>query len=54
VPGRTAAVGDVLIDTSGGAAALIVASLFVLLGKVREKRQQDEGNAARTIPTNTA
>ena len=52
--GRTAAVGDVLIDTSGGAAALIVASLFVLLGKVREKRQQDEGNAARTIPTNTA
>jgi VanZ family protein len=54
VPGRTAAVGDVLIDTSGGAAALIVASLFVLLGKARERRLEDERNAAaRTIPTNT-
>ena len=55
VPGRTAAVGDVLIDTSGGAAALIVASLFVLLGKAREKRHEEERNAAaRTVPTNTA
>jgi VanZ family protein len=54
VPGRTAAVGDVLIDTSGGIAAQIVASLFVLLGKAREKRLQDETNAAGTIPTNTA
>ena len=54
VPGRTAAVGDVLIDTSGGIAAQIVASLFVLLGKAREKRLQDERNAAATIPTNTA
>jgi VanZ family protein len=53
VPGRTAAVGDVFIDTSGGAAALIVASLFVLLGKAREKRHEDELNAARTIPPNT-
>ena len=54
VPGRTAAVGDVLIDTSGGIAAQIVASLFVLLGKARERRLQDEKLAARTIPTNTA
>jgi len=54
VPGRTAAVGDVLIDTSGGIAAQIVASLFVLLGKAREKRLQDERNAVGTIPTNTA
>jgi VanZ family protein len=53
VPGRTAAVGDVLIDTSGGIAAQIVASLFVLLGKAREKRLQDEKIAAGTIPTNT-
>src|ERR1700685_3723753 len=53
VPGRTAAVGDVLIDTSGGAAALIVASLFVLLGKAREKRHQEERNARRKIPPNT-
>jgi VanZ family protein len=54
VPGRTAAVGDVLIDTTGGIAAQIVASLFVLLGKAREKRLQDEKIAAGTIPTNTA
>jgi len=53
VPGRTAAVGDVLIDTSGGIAAQIVASLFVLLGKAREKRLQDERSAAATIPSNT-
>jgi len=26
----------------------------VLLGKAREKRHQDEKNAAGTIPTNTA
>jgi VanZ family protein len=54
VPGRTAAVGDVIIDTTGGIAAQIVASLFVLLGKAREKRLQDERNAAATVPTNTA
>jgi len=54
VPGRTAAVGDVLIDTSGGIAAQIVASLFVLLRKAREMRHKDENNAADTIPTNTA
>jgi VanZ family protein len=53
VPGRTAAVGDVLIDTSGGIAAQIVASLFVLLGKAREKRLQHEKIAAGTIPPNT-
>jgi VanZ family protein len=54
VPGRTAAVGDVLIDTSGGVAAQIVASLFVLWGKAREMRHKDEKNAAGTIPTNAA
>jgi VanZ family protein len=37
VPGRTAAVGDVLIDTSGGAIAQIVAALWGLSGKAREK-----------------
>ena len=36
VPGRTAAVGDVLIDTSGGAVALIVASLFARFRKDRD------------------
>jgi VanZ family protein len=54
VPGRTAAVGDVLIDTTGGIAAQIVASLFVLLGKAREKRREDESKAAGAAPINTA
>ena len=54
VPGRTAAVGDVLIDTTGGIAAQIVASLFVLLGKAREKRHEDERTAAKAAPINTA
>jgi VanZ family protein len=54
VPGRTAAAGDVLIDTSGGIAAQIVASLFVLLGKAREKRHEDERKAAAAAPINTA
>src|SRR5580692_3725491 len=53
VPGRTAAVGDVLIDMSGGIAAQIVASLFGLRGKAREKRLQGERSAAATIPSNT-
>ena len=39
VPGRTAAVGDVLIDTSGGTAAQIVAGLVLLWGHVRHKRK---------------
>jgi VanZ family protein len=54
VPGRTAAVGDVLIDTTGGIAAQVIASLFVLLRKAREKRLDDERKAAATIPTSTA
>ncbi len=53
VPGRTPAVGDVLIDTSGGAAAQIVASLFVLLGVAREKRRQEARGAAAATPANT-
>jgi VanZ family protein len=39
VPGRTAAVGDVLIDTSGGIAAQLIVALVILLGHVREKRE---------------
>lgn len=39
VPGRTAAVGDVLIDTSGGIAAQVVVALVILLGHVRERRE---------------
>jgi VanZ family protein len=41
VPGRTAAVGDVLIDTSGGIAAQVVAALVMLLGHVRDRRKLD-------------
>jgi VanZ family protein len=44
VPGRTAAVGDVLIDTSGGVAAQLIASLFVLWGHLREHQRE---NAAK-------
>jgi VanZ family protein len=42
VPGRTAAVTDVLLDTSGGIAAQAIAALVILLGHVREKRRQQE------------
>jgi VanZ family protein len=54
VPGRTAAVGDVLIDTSGGAVALIVASLFARFRKDRDHLRQDETAAVGAAPTNTA
>jgi hypothetical protein len=47
-------VGDVVIDTTGGIAAQIVASLFVLLGRAREKRHEDERKAAGAAPINTA
>lgn len=42
VPGRTAAVGDVLIDTSGGVAAQLLAALFVLWGHVREHQREKQ------------
>jgi VanZ family protein len=41
VPGRTAAVSDVLLDTTGGAAAQAIAALLLLWGHVRGK-QSDE------------
>jgi VanZ family protein len=40
VPGRTAAVTDVLIDTSGGIAAQAVAALLMLWGHVRQRRKE--------------
>jgi len=40
VPGRTAAVTDVLLDTTGGIAAQMVAALFALWFHVREQREQ--------------
>lgn len=47
VPGRTAAVRDVLIDTTGGIAAQLVAALFALWFHVREHRhnQRDQTGA---------
>ncbi len=48
VPGRTAAVGDVLIDTSGGVAAQLVAALAMLLGHVRERRKLESEERPRT------
>jgi len=39
VPGRTAAVGDVLIDTSGGIAAQAVMALLLLWGHVRQRQK---------------
>jgi VanZ family protein len=39
VPGRTAAVSDVLLDTTGGIAAQLAVGLILLWRKVRAKRR---------------
>ncbi|HEY6465653.1 MAG TPA: VanZ family protein [Candidatus Acidoferrales bacterium] len=39
VPGRTAAVSDVILDTTGGAFAQLAAGLLLLVGAARERRQ---------------
>jgi VanZ family protein len=39
VPGRTAAISDVLIDTAGGIGAQIVVALVVLFEDIRKKRR---------------
>jgi len=41
VPGRTPAVTDVLIDTTGGATAQAIAALFAMLIHVREIRPRE-------------
>src|ERR1700734_1698647 len=41
VPGRTAAVSDVLLDTAGGIAAQVVVALVVLFEDIRRKRRGD-------------
>lgn len=46
VPGRTPAIHDVLIDTTGGAAAQLVAALAMLLGHVRDRRKIAEDGGA--------
>jgi VanZ family protein len=40
VPGRTAAVSDVLLDTSGGIAAQAIAALVMLWGDVRRRDRE--------------
>jgi VanZ family protein len=42
VPGRTPAVRDVLIDTTGGATAQLAAALVMLLGHARDRRKLEE------------
>ena len=42
VPGRTPAVSDVLLDTTGGAAAQAIAALMLLWGHVRGKQRDDK------------
>jgi VanZ family protein len=41
VPGRTAAVSDVLLDASGGAAAQLISALFALWGGARRHRREN-------------
>ncbi len=41
VPGRTAAVSDVLLDTAGGIAAQVMVALVMLFGDIRKKRKDD-------------
>lgn len=53
VPGRTAAVTDVLIDTTGGATAQFAAWLWMFLGKAREKRRQNELPVVETTSPGT-
>ena len=50
VPGRTAAVSDVLIDTVGGVAAQVVVALVMLFGDIRKKRRDDTLPAAQASP----
>lgn len=46
VPGRTPAIHDVLIDTTGGVAAQLVAALVMLLGHARDRRKIAEAENA--------
>jgi VanZ family protein len=48
VPGRTAAVSDVLLDTAGGIAAQVVVGLAILFGDIRKKRRDDTLHTARS------
>jgi VanZ family protein len=45
VPGRGAAVSDVMLDTSGGAAGILIAALLVLWGRVRRQRKDSDAQS---------
>jgi VanZ family protein len=45
VPGRGAAVSDVLLDTSGGAAGILITALLVLWGRVRRQRKDSDAQS---------
>jgi VanZ family protein len=45
VPGRGAAVADVLLDTAGGVAAQLVAALLMLWGDVRARQKKKTAGA---------
>ncbi len=45
VPGRGAAVSDVLLDTSGGAAGILIVALLVLWGRVRRQRKDSDAQS---------
>ncbi len=50
VPGRTAAVSDVLLDTTGGAAAQAIAALMLLWGHVRGKQRDERERLKKQHP----
>ena len=48
VPGRTAAVSDVLLDTTGGATAQVIAALVTAMETVREKQRNEKEEVVDT------
>ena len=46
VPGRTPAISDVLLDTTGGTAAQAIAALVLLWGHVRERQKKLDPSAS--------
>ena len=46
VPGRTARISDVLLDTTGGTAAQAIAGLVLVWGHVREKQKRPDKNTS--------
>jgi VanZ family protein len=49
VPGRTPAVTDVLLDTTGGIAAQAIAALVFLWGHERARQEERSGNGGASV-----